>query len=131
MNFYKQAAEKGHDIAQKFLGAAYFKGIGTDKNHALAEKWFKILAEKDNVNGQTYLGYIYAMGDGVNQNLIESSLLLIMKARNELLKIQMLESSQIFLLYPKYSLSDKLLNYFLIFEIGFDTLLYFQMQDES
>ena len=54
-----------------------------------------------------------------------------MKARNELLKIQMLESSQIFLLYPKYSLSDKLLNYFLIFEIGFDTLLYFQMQDES
>jgi TPR repeat protein len=72
LNFYKQAAEKGHDIAQKFLGAAYFKGIGTDKNHALAEKWFKILAEKDNVNGQTYLGYIYAMGDGVNQNLIES-----------------------------------------------------------
>ena len=72
MDFYKQAAEKGHDIAQKFLGAAYFKGIGTDKNHALAEKWFKILAEKDNVNGQTYLGYIYAMGDGVNQNLIES-----------------------------------------------------------
>ena len=72
ISYYKQGAEKGMDLSQKFLATAYYQGVGVERNPQEAAKWFKILAEKNNANGQTYLAYMYSSGDGINQDLIQS-----------------------------------------------------------
>ena len=70
IDYYKKGAIKGMDQSQSFSNCMLQSWV--ERNPKEAAKWFKILAEKNNANGQTYLAYMYATGDGVNQDLILS-----------------------------------------------------------
>ena len=41
LKWYRQAAEKGHELAQYNLGVMYEKGQGTEKNLREAVKWYR------------------------------------------------------------------------------------------
>lgn len=55
-----KAADAGYIKAQTALGATYFQGMeGLDQNYALSEKYLMMAAEKDNVDAQAFISYLY------------------------------------------------------------------------
>jgi len=56
---YRLAAEKGHALAQGFLGSAYASGVGVGKDLKLAEYWSKKSADQGDTTGMHGLGMIY------------------------------------------------------------------------
>ena len=73
VEYYREAAEKGHAAAQFNIGCCYFNGQGIEKNLTEAVKWFKKAAEQGYANAQCNLGYCYYFGKGVEKNLTESA----------------------------------------------------------
>jgi TPR repeat protein len=49
VNWYRKAAEQGHEGAQYHLAVCYEEGIGVEKNEFLAMKWFQQAAKQGNV----------------------------------------------------------------------------------
>ncbi len=64
-NWYRKAAEQGHDDAQNSLGVCYAKGVGVAKNEQEAVKWYCKAAEQGYADAQNSLGVCYAKGVGV------------------------------------------------------------------
>ncbi|MDE7413321.1 MAG: sel1 repeat family protein [Muribaculaceae bacterium] len=60
--------------AQYLLGYILLNGIGLNKNHTEAFKWFSRSAEQENMKAQHYLGIMYLYGAGVEKNPKEAEI---------------------------------------------------------
>ncbi len=65
-------AQQGHAEAQFNLGVMYENGLGVQKDHAQASKWFKKAAEQGLKEAQNNLGKNYAQGRGLEQDYIRA-----------------------------------------------------------
>ena len=72
VNYYSQAAEKGHVSAQQDLGYCYGTGKGVQVDYTEAFKWYKRSAEQGNKYAQSNLALYYSEGRGVTQNYTEA-----------------------------------------------------------
>ncbi|EXX68524.1 uncharacterized protein OCT59_024228 [Rhizophagus irregularis] len=68
-DFFFNALEKNHILAQYFVGVCYFYGNGTIKNEKLAFEYYEKVANKNLSNGQLYIGYCYEKGIYVEKDL--------------------------------------------------------------
>ena len=59
-------AEKGHPIAQFYLGVCYMNGLGVEESFLSALGWFRKSAEQGNKEAQYNLGYIYSPYGPIN-----------------------------------------------------------------
>lgn len=66
--WYRKAADQGHEKAEYQLGLIFHEGRGVRKDAVAAYKWFKKSAEKAHPPAQYYLGKLYAAGEGVKRN---------------------------------------------------------------
>ena len=66
IKYYHFAAERGHALAQYFLGKIYLDLKG-DTSYLIAYKWFKKSAEQGNARAQSALGYMFEVGLGVRR----------------------------------------------------------------
>ena len=65
LEFYRQAANNGHVLAQTTLGKIYLEGrCGLNQNYAKAVKWFGKAAEQGDAESQLELGKLYQEGKG-------------------------------------------------------------------
>jgi TPR repeat protein len=73
-NLFNKASERGHILAQYYVGLCYESGSGTVKNERLSFECFKKIAEADESHalGQFKIGYFYYKGIGVKKNLKEA-----------------------------------------------------------
>jgi hypothetical protein len=67
IQLFKQAAEKGHVLAQLELGNMYKNGNSVAKDIVQAISWFEKAAEQGNAEAQCELGYCYKM-DGTKKD---------------------------------------------------------------
>jgi len=72
-NWYRQAAEQGHEMAQLFLAALYDHGQGVTQDYAQAFLWYRKAAEQGNPIAQYNLGQHYSDGHGVPQDFAEAA----------------------------------------------------------
>lgn len=72
VDWYRKAAEQGHDGAQNNLGYLYHNGEGVTQDFAEAMKWYRKAAEHGNADAQNSLGIRYYNGDGVKQDFAEA-----------------------------------------------------------
>jgi hypothetical protein len=63
-----RAAERGHVIAQRFVGEAYRTGVGVEVNYAAATAWLEKAAEQGDCVAQYNLGVAFQHGKGTPQN---------------------------------------------------------------
>lgn len=68
LNFLKNAAEKGHMLAQVNLAQMYYMGEGVARNPAEAFKWCTKAAAQGSPVAQSRLGSMYYYGDGVSRS---------------------------------------------------------------
>ncbi len=68
----KKAAEQGDITAQYKLGVLYSRGIGMEKDNALACHWYRKAAEQGNMKAQYMLGRMYYEGEGVPQDFVKA-----------------------------------------------------------
>lgn len=61
----ERVAHAGHVLATAQLASMYLKGEGVIRDMSQAAKWFRIAAEKYNVDSQAILGLLYYNGLGV------------------------------------------------------------------
>jgi len=64
----RELAEKGQPQAQVDLGLLYAKGIGVEKDYAIAMQWFQRAAEQDAPRALYLVGVMYERGFGVPRN---------------------------------------------------------------
>ncbi|NOY75290.1 MAG: sel1 repeat family protein, partial [Kiritimatiellaeota bacterium] len=64
LSLLRSRAEKGDQNALFELAEAYYYGRGVDKDLTRAVKWYKISAEKGDVNSQLVLGCLLCSGEG-------------------------------------------------------------------
>jgi TPR repeat protein len=68
-NILKPLAEAGNAPAQHWLGNIYYYGLGeTEKDDAEAARWFRKSAEAGYAAAQYRIGYMHAMGSGMEQD---------------------------------------------------------------
>ena len=72
VDWYRKAAEQGHDGAQNNLGYLYHNGEGVTQDFAEAVKWYRKAAEQGNADAQNNLGCLYHNGEGVTQDFAEA-----------------------------------------------------------
>ena len=75
MRWYRLAAEQGHDLARSEVANMYDNGRGVPLDDAEAVRWFRLIAEQDDVMAefaQFSLGRKYADGRGVPQDDAEA-----------------------------------------------------------
>ncbi len=70
--YYKQAAERGFDVAENEVGLCYLKGNGVEKNFSEALAWFRKAAQKGRPSGLYNVGRCYENGFGVSPNIAEA-----------------------------------------------------------
>lgn len=74
-------AIKGNPKAMGRIGSLYRDGKGgVEQDYAEAMRWYRMAAEKGDVNGQYNLGLMYATGDGVEKDYKEAMILFVMAA---------------------------------------------------
>ncbi len=66
--FYEQAANQGHAIAQHRLGIMYFNGQGLAQSDERAIELFRKAADQKFSDAQYYLGTLYKVGRGVEMS---------------------------------------------------------------
>lgn len=66
--WFREAAERGHTDAQKYLGDLHYFGNGFPIDFKQAKKWFEQAASKGNVDSQYTLAYFYLHGLDVEKN---------------------------------------------------------------
>jgi len=72
-NWYRLAAEQGHDKAQNNLGLLYEEGRGVEPDFAAAATWYRHAAEQGLATAQANLGRLYEAGLGVDPNQTEAA----------------------------------------------------------
>ena len=70
--WFRKAADQGHLGAQTWLGCAYQRGEGVDKDCVEAVRWYRKAANQGNKEAQLRLGDAYERGEGVNKDLVEA-----------------------------------------------------------
>ena len=68
MRCFQLAADKGHKIAQYYLGVGYSTGRGVVKNYAKAASWYILSARQGHAPAQHALGLCFLDGVGVEKN---------------------------------------------------------------
>ncbi|CAB4437501.1 unnamed protein product [Rhizophagus irregularis] len=71
-NLFTNVSERGHILAQHFVGRCYFYGCGTTKNVKLAFQYFERtanIAGNGNIIAMYNLGYSYKKGIGVEKDV--------------------------------------------------------------
>jgi Sel1 repeat-containing protein len=66
--WFRKAAAQGHAAAQLYLGAAYERGEGVDRNLAEAAHWYRMAGEQGNQEAQLGAGAAYELGLGDEQD---------------------------------------------------------------
>jgi TPR repeat protein len=75
VEYYRRAAEQGHEEARVHLGFLYYNGRGVSQDYGEAAKWFRMAAEQGkqgNAKAQFTLGHMYDYGYGVLPNNSEA-----------------------------------------------------------
>lgn len=72
MRISQPLAERGDDVAQFQLGTLFLNGLGVERNHVEALKWFQMSANNDNVNAQYVVGNMYLHGLGITNDSYQS-----------------------------------------------------------
>ena len=60
--WYEQAADQGFAPAQYRLGNMYEKGLGTQRDYAMAKTWYQLAAEQGNASAMHNLAVLFASG---------------------------------------------------------------------
>ena len=68
----KKAAQRGHALAQYFMGYEYNSGVTMAQNFEEAVKWYRQAAAQGIAQAQFNLGNAYSNGQGVTQNFEEA-----------------------------------------------------------
>ena len=68
VEWYRKAAEQGHNWAQNNLGNCYYNGKGVPQDYAKAVDWYRKAAEQGLANAQNNLGNCYRFGEGVTKD---------------------------------------------------------------
>lgn len=76
LTFYRQAAEKGHPLAEWYVADSYEKGRGTEPNKAESIRWLQAAAYDEVTAAQLRLSLRYRSGDGVPKDLARADKLL-------------------------------------------------------
>ena len=64
LEFYRQAADKGHPQAQEDLGLIYYTGYKVKQNYVEAVKWYKKAALQGRIKSAYDLGIMHCRGEG-------------------------------------------------------------------
>lgn len=72
VQWFKQAAKKGHSGAQYNLGIMSYLGQGMTKDFAQAAHWFQKAGEQDHASAQYNLGFLYYEGKGVTKDDLQA-----------------------------------------------------------
>ena len=67
---FRQDANQGHAVAQRFLGGMYLFGRGVPQDNTEAAHWYEKAAENGNAEAQHRLGDMYSRGRGVRQDTV-------------------------------------------------------------
>lgn len=74
IKWYRLAAEKGNDEAQRYLGDLFYYGVsGIEENRPEAAKWQRAVAERGYYRSQYNMGRICETGDGVQKDEKEAA----------------------------------------------------------
>lgn len=71
--FYRQAAEKGHRLAQRRWGLALMQGAGVDANPCEGETWLRRAALAGDAEAAALVGNLYAAGGKLPPNHAEAA----------------------------------------------------------
>ncbi|MDP7640407.1 MAG: tetratricopeptide repeat protein [Candidatus Hydrogenedentes bacterium] len=74
MAWFGDAAGLGIAGAQFNIGLMHAKGLGAERDYALAAKWFRLAAKQNHALAQHGLGINYAKGLGVERDLVRASM---------------------------------------------------------
>lgn len=66
------AAAQGHAGAQSSLGVCYHIGEGVQKDHDIAVKWYRLVAEQGDAEAQFNPGVCYALGERVSRDEVQA-----------------------------------------------------------
>ena len=72
LQWFRKAAEQGHDGAQFRLGIMYSGGRGVTRDDTEAVQWYRKAAEQGDAYAQYALGMIYGQGRGVPQDYAQA-----------------------------------------------------------
>jgi len=73
LKWYREGASNGDSLAKAWVANFYKRGRGgVPEDHVEAYRWYKEAAEQGNSSGYEGLGYAYAQGLGVTENLEEA-----------------------------------------------------------
>ena len=72
VQYFYQAAKRGHAISQRILGYCYHNGLGLAKDYNQAVMWYGKSADQGDSWAQNNLGVCYRYGLGVAQNYNEA-----------------------------------------------------------
>jgi hypothetical protein len=61
--WFRQAADRGDDVAQFYLGVMYSEGRGVPQSYAEAAEWYRLAAERGNAPAQFNLALTLAKGE--------------------------------------------------------------------
>ena len=75
LQLFKQADQKGHMKAARYLGLMYENGYGVPKDIREAVRWYQRAADLGDVTGTYYLGLCYEEGKGVKQDFAKAKAL--------------------------------------------------------
>ena len=67
-----EGAKSNHAPSINVLGWLHQEGLGTEKNHAIAMEYFQRAASLQNRDAMANLGRAYAIGDGVERDLVKA-----------------------------------------------------------
>lgn len=73
LQWYLQAAEQGHVLAQYTAGQFYTLGTGSEVDYAAAAQWYRRAALQGHAGAQQSLAAMYDLGRGVAQDFGEAA----------------------------------------------------------
>jgi hypothetical protein len=73
VQWYRKAADQGHETAQFYLGYMYNNGQGVAKDDAQAVQWFRKAADQGHAAAQFNLGIMYGNGQGVAKDAAQAA----------------------------------------------------------
>jgi len=72
IEWYRKAAEQGHEGAQHMLASIYFLGDNVPKDYTESAKWYRMAAEQGDAAAQALLAMMYHYGWGVPVDMDEA-----------------------------------------------------------
>jgi len=72
-DWYKKAAEQGHESSQLNLGVMYNQGRGVKRDYVEAAHWYEKAAAQGNAKAQLNLGILYDQGLGMKKDIMKAA----------------------------------------------------------